>query len=540
METREVRKECKPNYTIKRIRKLLRKNRINTRIKVKYRLSKHVFSLRIEIKGFKNLGANGKGITYRYALASAYGELMERLQSGLLIRKSFLLKKSYLNEISTNQVYENRVVILKWLSKVAPNENTYHRFYDFVYNNPYFTELNDVEELTTNKMEKLPYKIINMITHSNGLCAGNTKKEAIVQGICEILERFCYKSILNGKTIKTIKYKNNLVEEIEKLGFICLVKDCSLNRFPVIGVLILNREKTKYSFAVGSDPNIDIAIQRCITEIFQGLSLNKFFKKMKSIETNYEYETEDFKKLNWLKQFTANDGLLPKSVVLDDFVEEKVPPFFIKGKSTEICYEYLINILIYNKLPLYCQNLSLIGFDTYKLYIPTLSEVEWPSKEELFCTENYDFLQKILFSIDWATLDDIKFFINSFLPLIETRKYQFISPANYFHTENYVSCDLDKISFAALILILSMKINDYSIAQKICLMELDSNFVDKKEKSFFDKILKHIITLNAGEKSNMNFNLNLPTCPFCYKCICKKKCSYSKWNNIAEILYKNR
>ena len=35
-----------------------------------------------------NLGTNGKGMTFQYALASAYGEMMERLQNGLLLPQS--------------------------------------------------------------------------------------------------------------------------------------------------------------------------------------------------------------------------------------------------------------------------------------------------------------------------------------------------------------------------------------------------------------------------------------------------------------------
>jgi len=60
------------------------------------------------------------------------------------------------------------------------------------------------------------------------------------------------------------------IKKIEKKGLKVIVKDCTLNGlFPVIGVLVMNMSRTKYYFAIGSDINLDICIQRCITEMFQ-------------------------------------------------------------------------------------------------------------------------------------------------------------------------------------------------------------------------------------------------------------------------------
>ena len=73
----------------------------------------------------------------------------------------------------------------------------------------YYTEFYDI---FNKKYIDLPIKIINLLTHSNGLCSGNSKEEALVQGICEIFERYCYKEILFNE----IPLANIKIEEVNK------------------------------------------------------------------------------------------------------------------------------------------------------------------------------------------------------------------------------------------------------------------------------------------------------------------------------------
>ncbi len=49
------------------------------------------------------------------------------------------------------------------------------------------------------------------------------------------------------------------------------MKDCSLGLgFPVIGTVVIFKDKNKYAFKFGSDPDMAIALERCLTEFFQG------------------------------------------------------------------------------------------------------------------------------------------------------------------------------------------------------------------------------------------------------------------------------
>ena len=69
------------------------------------------------------------------------------------------------------------------------NEFPQSELIDFV---PYYN-------VTDKKVEYLPLEFIIASCGSNGMCAGNSPEEAIIQGICEIFERYCCLIFYRGK-----------------------------------------------------------------------------------------------------------------------------------------------------------------------------------------------------------------------------------------------------------------------------------------------------------------------------------------------------
>ena len=100
------RKECKPEETVKKIKRILKKFKINVIEKEIININNSFYSTRVELKEIKGVGTNGKGITKEYALASAYAEFMERLQS------NFLLKSSFWYSLGTITIYFSGLEIL--------------------------------------------------------------------------------------------------------------------------------------------------------------------------------------------------------------------------------------------------------------------------------------------------------------------------------------------------------------------------------------------------------------------------------------------
>ena len=353
------RKDKSPEDTINDIKQILKFNGIKIKEFKTKSISKHFFSTRVEIKGFYNMGTNGKGITPTLARASAYSELMERIQSRILLSNYFLNKNgnifTFSSECYNDIEFDNNTLLDTFFAK----KSDYNKMFT---KNSRYKILDTYTNLINNEKVNLPTRLIYLTTSSNGLCAGNNYYEAINQGICEIFERYIYKKILFGSiTLNDIKIDCNLpiydkIKEIEKRGYTIIVKDCTNGLLPVIGVLII--KKDKYLFTLGADCDINIAIQRCLTEAFQGLgNYDEIDKKMKSIDNDYETLTIDDKYVNWLQCYASNNGIHPQTLFLKSSTKNYEELSVFKDISTnKDVFKYLITIIKNMNLDIYVKN----------------------------------------------------------------------------------------------------------------------------------------------------------------------------------------
>lgn len=242
----------------------------------------------------------GKGTSREYALASAYGEFMERLQSFHL----FFLKEKALKYIPDTKTFSaldylqqepfaEKMYRIMDKAFLGAKENNESAITDIIADWQEFTLMNRNAEIDClpfywekeGRTAYLPYNPLYQAQHSNGMAAGNTKQEAIVQGISEICERYAKDMIfINKYTLPDIpetEYKkydaiNELITFYEKQGFRILVKDASLGmKLPVVCVVFINPKNNKYILWYGASPVLPIAIERCFTELAQGIDLQK-------------------------------------------------------------------------------------------------------------------------------------------------------------------------------------------------------------------------------------------------------------------------
>ena len=114
------RKDSSPNKTIKKIKNILKKEHYKVKEKGLRKSLRGSYSIRLQLNNGK--GANGKGTTLKLAKASAYAELMERIQSNMLIKK----------RIATHKIDKNSNIYNSLLDK-ASNEykNWQNRKYSY-------------------------------------------------------------------------------------------------------------------------------------------------------------------------------------------------------------------------------------------------------------------------------------------------------------------------------------------------------------------------------------------------------------------------
>lgn len=211
-------KDDLPENTIEKIKNILNDLDIQTEeILIDKKQCSILNSLSVQLERCDAFSTNGKGTSLLNAKASAYAEFIERLQNNILI--NFQLNNHYFSideemkdvealfESSLKDTINDKKV-LYWSNKLA---------------NKLVIDLNNEDKtifvpfysLREKKVMKLPILIFRLFQTSNGMAAGNTIEEALVQGLSEICERFTMKKIIEKNVSipdipeeEYIEYKN--------------------------------------------------------------------------------------------------------------------------------------------------------------------------------------------------------------------------------------------------------------------------------------------------------------------------------------------
>lgn len=242
----------------------------------------------------------GKGMTKEFSRASGCAEAYERFCNGV-----------------NNRVYNNNLLIRKIMEMnfnekgfyLHPNEKelTFEEVYKIpAINNFYLTCLgneNNVkkyfEAITNGKIIGVPYenikrngdinyydpRVLSRVTTTIGMSAGNSIEEALNQGLSEVFEVYVTDAFYENKVDKayfidknTITNKNllEIIQKIEDNGFNLYILDLSYNfKMPVVASILVNTYNYNVSINFGSFPVFDIALERVLTELYQGVNQYK-------------------------------------------------------------------------------------------------------------------------------------------------------------------------------------------------------------------------------------------------------------------------
>lgn len=399
-------KDNSPLDTIFKIRKILKDIGLFTIEKWNDSGIPGLFSVRILIPGTE-IGTNGKGATELLALASGYGEFMERLQNGLLFSSfphtpkmtAFGFQKVTMKSILSpspivdgilynmntkvenqlcgigssielgNNLEQKRIRISKWDGlRQFLNEDEQGELLAIP-----FTELH-------NKSQSYLPVAMRHALGSHGMAAGNTYKEAIVQAISEILERYCQKEIIEEKlTPPTIPFPilkqlfptiSQYIDFIENQGNITVeIRDCSLGRgFPVYCICIINKDTHCFSVTFGSHPNVGVALERLFTEVMQGRKLKDVNNKIGSKPLPEPYNTRLLFKISM--GYYPNEFWRNKRSYEIDF-----PLLKQRFDNNDSAYKYYMSFNEINKIGIYIRDCGYLGFPAVHVIIPEISEV---------------------------------------------------------------------------------------------------------------------------------------------------------------------
>lgn len=407
-------KDDTPQNTIKRIKNILDNIGIKTK-EFLYENRGICYSCRITLanQGLESLdiGVNGKGMSPEYSLASGYAELMERLQNKFLVNEAMrhsskipngraLQFRFFPDEMMMRSSLEDFFRKIKYLFPNYDCEHQQHLCEKLIGLSDKSTGQHGNKIVPTPQMEWLvvPFAkispkgnsienvpiILARANSSTGLCAGNTPQEAILQGINEIFERYVLQQ-LYIKCITPPSYPKeyfahtDIADRLDRLeadGYIYDVKDMSLEKgFPVVGLILTNTRNGTTMFRLGADLSPEIALERCLTEIYQGRTEEhpRFIEyphhSFVDIESNPHYRNNEYKKS--LKDGT---GFFPKSIFAGSPSYQFQHPVLHRSGSSTADFRNMVQFLYENDYILLIRDNSFLGFCAYQVMIPGLSD----------------------------------------------------------------------------------------------------------------------------------------------------------------------
>lgn len=325
----KYRKDSKPENTIENIKNILKKLDIEVVENTETTFENYLYYTRLTIEGLYDIGVNGKGSTEMYSRASAYSELMERLFGGILIQNKFRCYKIINSSkgFTTADLKRNEIrqCIDTYFGRYVEG-NGIEDFVTYIVNNNNELLFQPYYNIQERRSELLPESLIKFFNGSNGLCAGNSPEEAITQGLCEIFERYIRKEIYfnsyNSTSISEEYYKNSycneIIQKLKNENYIVDVRDCTYNgQYPVLGVVVVDPSREYCFLSIGSDPDFDICLERCLTELFQGRTFKNFATKLfkiftyDSIELELAIKNNDYDVINVYFNKFIKDGTAP-------------------------------------------------------------------------------------------------------------------------------------------------------------------------------------------------------------------------------------
>ncbi|MBQ7429496.1 MAG: YcaO-like family protein [Butyrivibrio sp.] len=388
-------KEVAPEDTVEELIGILNANGVEVEEKWIEKSEINTHSMRLTLKG-TNVGTNGKGVTREYARASAYGEFFERFQNELLWKEQWTSCFGNIEydgiEYTAEEIVNSENPMMDYYfaqkkiklknSKVA-NIKNYEHMEQFVTGKANSYTCVPFYHLNKKEVVYMPQSIYMPIYGSNGMCAGNTREEALVQGLSEIVERVVQRKIF----IEKLSCPNIPDEDIKKYPYIwemykslkenknldVALKDCSLGgKYPVVALLVIQKNAGTYGVKLGCHPIISIAMERTLTEATQGQKIQSY-SSMSTIDFYDRNVSENYNIENSMKVGIAQypyEFLYGKP----DYKYSKYKD--LTGFNNKAILEMWLKEMMDDGKDILIRDVSHLGFPAYHIVIPSLSEMK--------------------------------------------------------------------------------------------------------------------------------------------------------------------
>ncbi len=393
-------KERDPKETVDVIRGILGRMGLDAELHRSPRSFEGMHSNYVTIAG-TTLTASGKGTTEAYACASGHAELMERLQNGMLVlyppdgadayaEYGYLAAPDERYTSAEAIVARHDQVLEAWLAsfgigtdgerqavlEVLPGLR-YDRGDGLVAEVPFADPMGG-------GVVWLPAALLSYTCGSNGMAAGNSVEEALVQGLSEVFERFVARKVLRGEAVPPRIPRAvladcgamDLVARIEQGGrYEVRVHDASLGKgYPVVMTTVVDRQRSTFGVRFGAHPSLSVAIERTLTEAFQDRSAQQC-TGMNRLASPRETAGLD----NVTSMFTSGLGALPHTALSGTAGWAFAPWPSWEGAANAEMLGALLAVLTRDGFRPLVRDVSHLGFPSYQILVPGMSDVFAPT-----------------------------------------------------------------------------------------------------------------------------------------------------------------
>lgn len=392
-------KETSPEETVFRITARLKEAGISVTEKLYAGDVENTFYSRISVDNMNGyIGTNGKGMTEAYCRASGYAELMERLQNRCF---PYVLPEEKEVEIISepeNSCSSIRICTMKELLELdggltrdflarevakmpnVPALAANMAVFDLLRQlSPYFrNDTIPVYRAWDYKNKNYiwaPHYMMMLTALSNGMAAGNTIEEAIVQGASEIFERNSQHTVITEgismpdipeEVLSSVTGVYSIINRIRSTDrYDVYIKDASLGKgFPVVCGIIVDRMRQTFGVKFGSSPSFAIALERIFTEAMQGRTLEEF-TKINRIEYDPKITSDPENLFNVDK---SGIGCYPPSIFCPEPDYPFVPWEDVRGLNNKILAKRMLDMISAQSSRLLIEDVSCLGFPSVFIY----------------------------------------------------------------------------------------------------------------------------------------------------------------------------
>lgn len=382
-------KDTSPENTINRINGLLADIGLQPHIEWVKSEFEGALSNRVSLPP-TSMGTNGKGTDKSYALASGLAELIERIENGVLL----IGHNSQKLQCASGFIFapdETFIEAEELVEQDDPFVRFLFRHFGLCNCDDKVAFLKSVPRPSTNflcvpfadparnRIVYLPSDLYLPIYGSNGMAAGNTMEEALVQALSEILERYANKAVLEGVVPPEIPRDyweetqiSQLIRDIESSGrYRVSLRDCSLGKkIPATAIVISDLERGCFGVHFSCHPSLEVSIERLLTEAFQGKSLEEFTSYNVIGDTRMCYCIDNYPNL-----MKIGYGAYPIEFLSGEPNYEFTPCDEWNGLNNREMLEKLLEIIHNEGFEVLVRDTSHLGFPAYQVLVPGMSEM---------------------------------------------------------------------------------------------------------------------------------------------------------------------